>query len=225
MSKTTIMIWFIFASLLLVLLPHTAWAFQQFEPSANWLTPWAAAIAFELAIAILTHKLSEKIASVRGRGKFRERYLNAYGVGLCIALAVSATANVMHASQFASEAYDSPFLVATFGGVLPLVSLLFARVLSQVSDDANDETDTAADLQKMTGQVSRLQAQADRMKTHVAELQTKAALWDKLNPTAQAAARYITGEFASQEQAATAAGVSVSTISRLAAQMNHGGEK
>ena len=63
------MLWIIYLALLAVLLPHTAWAFARFEsPAAGWLgvswgivTAWAAAFAFEAAIAALTHKLAERI--------------------------------------------------------------------------------------------------------------------------------------------------------------------
>jgi hypothetical protein len=63
------MLWIIYLALLAVLLPHTAWAFARFEsPSPGWLgvswgivTAWAAAFAFEAAIAALTHKLAGRI--------------------------------------------------------------------------------------------------------------------------------------------------------------------
>ena len=65
------MLWIIYLALLAVLLPHTAWAFARFEsPSAGWLgvswgivTAWAAAFAFEAAIAALTHKLARRIGT------------------------------------------------------------------------------------------------------------------------------------------------------------------
>jgi hypothetical protein len=62
-------LWIIYLALLAVLLPHTAWAFARFEsPAAGWLgvswgavAAWAAAFAFEAAIAALTHKLTWRI--------------------------------------------------------------------------------------------------------------------------------------------------------------------
>jgi hypothetical protein len=60
---SNVLLWAIYLSLLAVLLPHTAWAFARFEPPGNgsfgiaWgaITAWAAAFAFEAAIAALTH--------------------------------------------------------------------------------------------------------------------------------------------------------------------------
>jgi hypothetical protein len=231
MNKTTALIWFIFAALLLVLLPHTAWAFSLFEDAGSAfgkVTPWAAAIAFEMAIAALTHKLAGQIASIK-RGtrwqKFSGRYLNAYGVGLAIALVVSATANISHASAYARPGYGGAGYVIVFGGILPMVSLLFARVLSAAQDTQDEEMSAADELQKAQTKITRLQNEIERMKTASQIMQGKAALWDHLNPTAQATAKYIIGEFRSQDEAASAAGVSVSTISRLANQMNHGETK
>jgi hypothetical protein len=68
---SNILLWAIYLSLLAVLLPHTAWAFARFEPPGNgtlgiaWgaITAWAAAFAFEAAIAALTHKLAKHIES------------------------------------------------------------------------------------------------------------------------------------------------------------------
>ena len=66
---SSVLLWAIYLALLAVLLPHTAWAFGHFEsPVAGWLglqwgvlSAWAAAFAFEAAIAALTHKLAERI--------------------------------------------------------------------------------------------------------------------------------------------------------------------
>jgi hypothetical protein len=141
----------IYLALLAVLLAHTAWAFARFEsPSAGWLgiswgivTAWAAAFAFEAAIAALTHKLAGHIGTkplyTAGRVWLRRlsyQYLNAYTVGCFVALGVSALANFAHAVEYDREfaifsQYSIPPLVYpfTFGGILPLVSLLFARIL------------------------------------------------------------------------------------------------
>lgn len=145
------MLWIIYLALLAALLPHTAWAFARFEStSAGWLgiswgivTAWAAAFAFEAAIAALTHKLAGHIATTprytAGRVWFRRisyQYLNAYASGLFVALGVSALANFAHTVEYGREfaifgQYSIPPLLYsfTFGGILPLVSLLFARIL------------------------------------------------------------------------------------------------
>jgi len=143
------LLWLVYLSLLAVLLPHTAWAFNRFEPDglAGQATGWAAAFAFEAAIAVLTHKLAKHIEAVkRGKRRFVRRYLNAYSVGLIVAMLVSALANLAHAVQFGRELaifgqWGVPFGVyaVAFGGILPLVSLLFARVLSNVVDTETEE--------------------------------------------------------------------------------------
>lgn len=70
-NRSNILFWTIYLALLAVLLPHTAWAFAHFEPrDASWqgvswgmVTAWAAAFAFEAAIAALTHKIAKHIDS------------------------------------------------------------------------------------------------------------------------------------------------------------------
>lgn len=161
---TTAILWLVYAAILLVLLPHTAWTFSQFEPPAReWpivgrvsITAWAAAIAFELAIATLTHKLAghmEDTPNYKSSSKrFKAYYLNAYSLGLLVVMMVSSLANLAHAYEFGMQmaiTQDRPWLFAVyvfaFGAVLPFVSLLFARVLSNVSEieTANPELDKA----------------------------------------------------------------------------------
>ena len=70
-SVTTLVLWLVYVFLLAVLLPHTAWAFRQFEPddarvigwgvSSSDLVSYVGALAFEAAIAVLTHKLAAHI--------------------------------------------------------------------------------------------------------------------------------------------------------------------
>jgi hypothetical protein len=96
------------------------------------------------------HKLSGHIDRTPRRlspwAKFRYRYLNAYSLGLLAAIAVSSLANLAHAVEF-----GRPMAIFTewkitfdvyafaFGAVLPLVSLVFARVLSNVVETEGDE--------------------------------------------------------------------------------------
>lgn len=152
---TTQILWAVFFSLLAVLLPHTAWAFRQFEPeqavviigtfdAADALS-YVVAFAFEAAIAVLVHKLAKRIEETpkgkRGRDRFTWRYLNPISAGLLISTLVSGMANLAHAVQFGKAMTifaqwhipQSVYSVA-FGGILPLVSLTFASVLSNVTD-------------------------------------------------------------------------------------------
>ena len=147
-------LWVIYISLLAVLLPHTAWAFQNFEPMSEAgqgsIVAWTAAFAFEAAIAALTHKLTAHIEKTPKRltdwAKFKYRYLNSYSLGLVAAIIVSSMANLAHAVEFGREMaifakWHIPFAVyaLAFGAVLPLVSLVFARVLSNVVEDETED--------------------------------------------------------------------------------------
>ena len=141
---TNNILWGVYVALLAVLLPHTAWAFSRFEPpgALGNVIAWAAAFAFEAAIATLTHKLAKHIEAVRrGKHLFVRRYLNAYSAGLLVAVGVSTAANLAHAIEFGQRIaiFDSgtalPAIYSVaFGAVLPLTSLVFARVLSNVAD-------------------------------------------------------------------------------------------
>lgn len=170
-NATTVILWAVFIGLLLVLLPHTAWLFRQFEAPYSgdgldwgWVIAGAGAFAFEAAIAVLTHKLAKHLEAKQKNfkqgpkwfpnwPKFEYRFLNPYFLGLMIALALSSLANLAHSVEF-----GTPLLIFTqwgipsmvyqlaFGGVLPLVSLLFAWVLSNVSesdDEPNPELEAA----------------------------------------------------------------------------------
>ena len=147
-------LWAVYLSLLGVLLPHTAWAFYNFEPEKEIgrisLVAWTAAFAFEASIAALMHKLSGHIERTPRRlspwAKFRYRYLNAYSLGLLAAIVVSSLANLAHAIEFgrpmaifAEWKISFDVYAFAFGAVLPLVSLVFARVLSNVVETEADE--------------------------------------------------------------------------------------
>ena len=147
---STILLWTVYLALLGVLLPHTAWAFGQFEPvgASSKALGWVAALAFEGAIAAFTFRLKGRIEKtpryksgwVTGR-KLKHRYLNVYSLGLLVAIAVSSLANWAHAVEFGVDfgiftRYSIPPLLYTvaFGAILPACSLLFARILADVSE-------------------------------------------------------------------------------------------
>jgi hypothetical protein len=173
---SSILLWAIYLALLAVLLPHTAWAlFGHFEsPAAGWLgirwgifTAWAAAFAFEAAIAALTHKLAKRIETTpqyTSGNVFMRRltfqYLNSFGAGLFVALVVSALANFGHAVEFVQDfaifaLYNvSPLVYSlAFGGILPLVSLLFARILA---DKVEQESGSNPELSQAKLTIKRL---------------------------------------------------------------------
>ena len=195
-KTTTVILWIIYLFLLGVLLPHTAWAFRAFEPAQSPvivgaftyadLVSYIAALAFEAAIAVLTHKLAEHIgqADVRrksGWDKFKVRYLNAFSLGLVVSTVVSSLANLAHAIEFAQPlaifaAWGIPLelYAVAFGGVLPFVSLLFARVLSNISETEADEDPALAELRESVRTLTRDLRQA-RKETMEAEARAQNA--------------------------------------------------
>lgn len=204
-SATTAILWLIYFFLLAVLLPHTAWAFRAFEPvdqehlAILWgdftsadLVAWIAALAFEAAIAVLTHKLAEHIEQTAKmtKGKhwwsaLRIRYGNAFFGGLVVATLVSSLANLAHAVEFASDlaifvrwGIPSEVYVVAFGGVLPLVSLLFARVLSNVNDAEAHEDPAVSELKTTVANL--------RQQVRDAEARARAAEAAKLTAEQQA---------------------------------------
>lgn len=152
-------LWGIYIALLFVLLPHTAWAFGQFEPPGwRWLG-WIAAIAFEGAIAALTWRLKQRIEQVPNSKKmavrFNRRYLNVYGIGLLVTIGISSLANWSHAVEYgfsfaAFADYDMPPILysVTFGAILPICSLLFAHILADTTEaeQVEDEHLTQANI-------------------------------------------------------------------------------
>jgi hypothetical protein len=166
--------WIIYVALLAVLFPHTAWAFGQFEQSGGdqWV-PWAAALAFEAAIAAITSKLSNRIENTPKRlsawRKFSYRYLNSYSLGLIGALGISTLANLAHAVEFGRDMtifstwrIPASVYAVAFGAVLPFISLIFASVLSNVVESEAEEDpelaqakDQLVDLRKQLRDVTR----------------------------------------------------------------------
>ncbi len=178
-SATTILLWVIYVFLLAVLLPHTAWAFRAFEPAESFvifgsftiadLVSYIAATAFEASIAVLTHKLATHIEQTarKARGlseweRFKLRYGNAFFGGLLITTVVSSLANLAHAVQFAGlltifTAWGIPsgVYIVAFGGILPVVSLLFARVLSNVSESEAGDDPAVVELKNVVSDLRR----------------------------------------------------------------------
>jgi hypothetical protein len=187
------LLWAIYLSLLAVLLPHTAWAFARFEPPGNgtfgiaWgaITAWAAAFAFEAAIAALTHKLAKHIESTprytAGRVWLRRisyQYLNAYAVGLLVAVGVSVLANFGHAVEFGRDfavfgQYMIPPLLYSlaFGGILPLVSLMFARILANTVDT---EVQANPELAQAKQTIRKLRSDLEAAEGHIGDAEARA---------------------------------------------------
>lgn len=148
---------------------------------------YVAAFAFEAAIAVLVHKLAEHFGkklpkSVDKSSKwsvFSYRYLNPISFALVVTTAVSALANLAHAVQFGQtlkifDEWGIPFGVYTvaFGGILPLVSMTFARVLSNIVEDEDTPNPELAQANE-TIRTLRQQIRETEAKVKVTEQQAK----------------------------------------------------
>ena len=175
--NSNLLIWIIYIALLLVLWPHTAWAFSKFEPHTPgvlgiaWgiVMAWALAFAFEATLAAFTHKLAKHIEhtpNIKDWWKrFNVRYVNAYGGGLFIAWLVSTLANLAHSVEFGQplkilDDWGIPFGVyaVAFGAILPLTSLLFARVLSNTIDTEQAEHKQDDTIRQLNTTIKKLNA-------------------------------------------------------------------
>lgn len=140
--------------LLIVLLPHTAWMFARFEPPDMQGLGWAAAIAFEITIAALTHFLAKQLAAVSdvaasGLGeRLKNELANIPSFLLMGSIVISVVANWTHAYQNAETVPwgDQPivrvFYSVLFGAALPVCSFAYAYVLSQVYKKSEPAEDT-----------------------------------------------------------------------------------
>ena len=173
---STVLLWAVYLALLGVLLPHTAWAFGQFEPD-GWIgLGWIAAIAFEGAIAAFTWRFKERIEATPGYRsgnvswrKFKYRYLHVYSLGLLVAIGVSSLANWAHSVEYSQaftvfERYRIPPLLYTiaFGAILPMCSLLFARILADVQDSEQDVDSESAAVKQDNTQLRRELRETER---------------------------------------------------------------
>lgn len=182
-GRTYKILWGAFLFLLVVLLPHTAWYFGQAEDTRVYMiggyavqlgkvTAWAAAAAFESAVAIFTHLLAKHIEAVKVRGltwwqKGWRQYGNVYTVALGAALLVSISANYKHAFVFSKDVY----VAITTGGILPVCSFLFARALANRTESEHepDEVDREANikLKEANRRVRELSEDVRRMEGEV----------------------------------------------------------
>lgn len=197
---STVLLWTVYLALLGVLLPHTAWAFSQFEPIKMAWLGLVAAIAFEGAIAAFTWRLKQRIEQTPGFRsgkvfwrKLRFRYLNIYSLALLFAIAVSSLANWAHSVEYEQAftvfaKYQIPPLLYTiaFGAILPVCSLLFAHTLADVQDS---EQEVDADLIEAKAEVKRLRHELTTAKQELQQAEGAARLLFEL--TAEDKARRI----------------------------------
>jgi hypothetical protein len=148
------LLWLVYILFLAVLMPHTAWAFAQFQSDKTMTNPmpWMLAFSVEAVIAAFTHKLAEHLTAKRKLKGVRAnlaKWVNGYSVGLVMVLTISSISNLAYTVQFAGDlAVFTEWGISVgvyefaFGAMLPFVSLVFALVLSQMAE-SEAETDPA----------------------------------------------------------------------------------
>ena len=114
------------------------------------------------------------------------QYLNAYSAGLLVAVGVSILANFGHAVEYGQDfatpaqgrycvfdRYNVPPLLYSlaFGGILPLVSLMFARILANT---AEAEFEVNPELTQAKQTIRKLRSDLEETKEHFAETEARA---------------------------------------------------
>jgi len=147
-------------------------ATPDFVVTTSDVISYVAAFAFEAAIAVLVHKLAEhlekKLPKSAREGNwawlkaFAFRYLNPIAIALIIVTAVSALANLAHAVEYGQslkifENLSVPPIIYTvaFGAILPVLSLTFARVLSNVTDEEAEENPEVTRLNSVNAELRK----------------------------------------------------------------------
>lgn len=185
--SNTQLFWAVYLAFLLVLLPQEAWAIGQGQDATGELwqflgvsaspLAWLLGGAFSATVAIVTHRLNKHWmempvrykADDMARKRFVYRWLNVYALTLIVTIPISAIANFMHVVEFTRpglkvfELYPLALDVyrVIFGLALPLVSMVFARVLSTMQE-AEQQDDPAfakakADLKEANSTIRELE--------------------------------------------------------------------
>jgi FtsZ-binding cell division protein ZapB len=208
----------------------------------GWALTWAsvisaaAALAFEGGVAVFTHRLARKIETVKkvyktGKdgaraydrlGTFLARYGNSFTAALLFCAFISGIANYFHALQYSGDlvAFSKIPLFRdlyplALGAALPVISLVFANALSNVSEEETEEDPALVELKEknkelnrvnreLSQQFSKLQTDfsglqetfsrvQDELQTAKAATEEVKALQDRLNNVPEAA-RALSGE-------------------------------
>jgi len=167
-------LWLVYIAFLAVLLPHTAWTFQQFQQDKTGPLGWLLAVAFEITIAAVTHKLAEHITSTPKKydiwQKFFYRFVNGYSAVLVVALVISSLTNLAYAVEFAGDLavfarWGIPQSVYefAFGAVLPFLSLGFALILSDMAETEQEDDPRLTAANETIRQLREAQRAAEKL--------------------------------------------------------------
>lgn len=241
MIKIKILFYIIYLALLGVLLPHTAWAFSRFQEAVGWgghknaILAWALAIVFEGTIFAITYHLKgliEKSSRMKQKTdelriafawrKFSSAWVNEFGFLLLFTSGVSALANFSYAVEFgqsflAFDRYGMPRIIyeLAFGGTLPVVSVVFARILADTAEAEQERADGELEAKKGERAANKTSARLriERDKLRIAQTHYE-ALSDSLAKDRIRAARILWPD-ESQAKIAGRAGASPSTVSEV----------
>ena len=136
------------------------------------------------------------------------QYLNAFSAGLLVAVGVSVLANFGHAVEYAQEfaifgRYNVPPLLYSlaFGGILPLVSLMFARILANT---AETEVGANSELAQAKQNIRKLRLDLEAAKVRMTETVARAnAAEQRFAAAGDLVARLFAGEKRQRILAAT----------------------
>lgn len=129
---------------------------------------WALAFVFEAAVFAFTHRVKDKIEHAHrlrqkegenrisfGWRRFSSGYINVFSAGLLLSSGVSGLANFAYSVEFSQPFmvyadYSFPPLLyqMSFGGILPVVSFLFARILAEAIDTETERDEALVLSQK-----------------------------------------------------------------------------
>jgi hypothetical protein len=150
----------------------------------------AAAFAFEAGLAVFVHRLSRRIEKTRkvykpvknadgSAGRVEDipatiaaRYLNIFTVGVIFCAFVSGLANYTHALQFSVQLavfekvlFFRNLYPLALGAALPVVSLIFASALSNISEEEHGEDPALVDARAQKAELAKqLRETSNRLK-------------------------------------------------------------
>jgi uncharacterized membrane-anchored protein YhcB (DUF1043 family) len=158
---------------------------------------WAAAFSFEAGLAVFVHRLSRKIEATRkvykgvgeGRtldtwGTIAAKYINIFTAGVLFCAFVSGMANYFHALEFSvplaafsKVVFFKELYPLALGAALPVVSLIFASALSNVSEDEAEDDPANVELKNKNSELNKqnreLSQQFSKLQATFSELQAK----------------------------------------------------
>jgi hypothetical protein len=183
LRRSSFWLYSVYFAILATMLPHTAWALSKFEPQNEQgiFVSWCLAFGLEGAVAVITYRLAKHIEKlpkkIRGNDgafraltkqeKFSRQWLNWYSFGLMASLIVSSLANFAHAIEygntelkvFGGSYFFFVLYAIAFGGILPLVSLIFAKLLSNAVEESETESATNPELEKANAETKEAKRQ------------------------------------------------------------------